>query len=149
MSDLSTREVIDRIARGLELTRQEFAKPKATAEARRAAPAMVKRKKARSQASQNARSKIRSVRRSRAVSPVVNRGSQPIRTVGVNNSAAANKIVERLLQSLKEDREALAEKEFAERVAQSRRAVYFVLTFAAGIIAGVALMKGLLAQHLI
>src|SRR5262245_41316930 len=98
MSDLSPRAVIDRIARGLELTRQEFAKPKSTADGRRLAPLMVKRKKSRPPSSQNARSKIRTVRRSRAASPVVYRGSHAIRLVASDKSRAADKMVERLLQ---------------------------------------------------
>jgi F0F1-type ATP synthase assembly protein I len=82
-------------------------------------------------------------------SPVVNRGSHPMRAVAGDKRLAADKVIERLLHSLKAHSAALVEKEHAERVAQSRRAVYFVLTFAAGLIAGVLLMKGLLAQHLI
>jgi hypothetical protein len=58
-----------------------------------------------------------------------------------NNSSAADKAIERLLLSLKEDRDALALKEHAQSVAQSRRTIYFVLTFAAGVIAGALLMK--------
>lgn len=65
----------------------------------------------------------------------------PDKSSAANNSLAADKAIERLLLSLKEEREALALKEHAESVSQSRRVIYFVLTFAVGAIAGALLMK--------
>src|SRR5262245_22341635 len=142
MSDLSPREVIDRIARGLELTRKQFAEPKPTVDARRPAR-LVKRKKPRPQYSRSARSMVRTARRSHMGAPVVHRVSHAIGPVAGDKRLAADKMVERLLLSLKEEREALVVREHAESVARSRRAVYFVLTFAAGVIAGALMMKEL------
>jgi hypothetical protein len=141
MSDLTPREVIDRIARGLELTRQEFAKPKAAADGRRPIFVMVKRKKARTLSARSARSIGRPVRHARVASSAVSRGRQAMTAVVADKRLAADKLFERLLHSLREERDALALKEHAESVAQSRLAIYFVLTFAAGVIAGVLSVK--------